>query len=247
MGRRSFENFGVAAERAENCTLAASRYLHQASQEKLVVNDILAKLDIGPDDHCLDIGCGVGNFLIPLSFFCKSITGVDNEKCLKKIEQRVAGLNNIHFLPGNFLDVATKEKFDKIVIYSVIQYLANEAELFAFIEKAISLLNTGGKILIGDIPNRSKADRYYATKRGAAWLAEFQRQRAAAQNRKEKECIVDFLQDVEKDNDYVSLDDDRVLGILKRARAKGCNSYLLAQPESLPFGGSRDDIVIEKI
>jgi 2-polyprenyl-3-methyl-5-hydroxy-6-metoxy-1,4-benzoquinol methylase len=247
MSRLAFENFGLAAERTDNSTLAASRYLHQAAQEKLIVPDILAKLGITPADDCLDIGCGTGNILIPVSFHCRRITGNDNAKCLKVLAKRVAGLNNIGFLPGNFLDVKTEDRFDKIIIYSVIQYLADEAELFSFIDKAVSLLNTGGKILIGDIPNKSKADRYYATEQGKAWLAEFQRQRAAAQSRQEKECIVDFLQDAEKDNNYVAIDDALALAVLQRTRARGCNSYLVSQPESLPFGGSRDDIVIEKI
>ncbi len=93
MGRISFENFGVAAEQLDNYTTMASRYLMQEESERHIVPDIIKKLDLSVTDQCLDIGCNVGNILIPLSFYVRSIHGIDHLKCLEKLEKRFPDAN----------------------------------------------------------------------------------------------------------------------------------------------------------
>jgi 2-polyprenyl-3-methyl-5-hydroxy-6-metoxy-1,4-benzoquinol methylase len=246
MSRRAFENFGTAAERADNYTIAASRYLCQMKEERYIIPDIIEKLDITPDDICLDIGCGTGNILIPLAPSVRSITGIDHPKCLQVLKKRAAGRGNINLIPGNFLDIAVKKTFDKIIVYSVLQYLANIKELFYFIDKAVSLLKPQGKLLLGDIPNISKEKRFFSSVKGELYKKEWDRKRIRFRKQADIESIADLLQDLEKDKKYVVLDDALVLSILARARKRGMDAYVLPHSGRLPFGASREDILIER-
>ena len=246
MGKRAFENFGIAAERAENYTIAASRYLYQEEEEKNIISDIIKKLDIRPQDVCMDIGCGTGNVLIHLLPLVKSITGIDHPKCLEKLKERTTGIGNIYLIPGNFLDIDIKNRFDKIIVYSVLQCLEEEKEVFDFIEKALLLLNPGGKLLLGDIPNVSKQKRFFSTEKGKRYQRKWNKKRMQLRGKTKVESISDLLQDVEKDTKYVTLDDDLVLSVLDRVRKKGMDAYVLPHPDQLPFAGSREDILIEK-
>lgn len=246
MGRRSFENFGIAAERTDNYTIAASRYLCQRKEEKYIIPDIIRKLDINSYDICLDIGCGTGNILIPLSSSVKSITGIDHYKCLQKLKKRAVGINNIDLIPGNFLDVTTSKRFDKIIVYSVLQYLENTKEVFDFIYKAVSLLKPVGKLLLGDLPNISKEKRFFNTKKGKDTKRIWDKKRKESRKEYDVESISDLLHGVQKDTKYVVLDDNLVLSIVSSMRKKGMDAYILPHSEKLPFSSSREDILIER-
>jgi ubiquinone/menaquinone biosynthesis C-methylase UbiE len=166
MGRLSFENFGHAAAQTDDPTIIASRYLMQKDQEKLITYDVIKKLELTPSDIVLDIGAGPGNITLPLSFMVKEIHAIDHENCLAQIEKRYPSLDNIKLLPGNFLDLEIKETYSKIFFYSVLQYLANEDEVFIAINKAYQALAPGGILMLGDLPNRDKEERFRNSKAG---------------------------------------------------------------------------------
>jgi len=248
MGRQAFDNFGIAAERADNYIIAASRYLHQVEQEKNIVPDIVNKLKITAKDVCLDIGCGTGNIAIPLSIVSKKIIGIDHHKCIDKLRKRISGIKNIFLISGNFLDINIKKSFDKIIVYSVLQYLSDKNELFRFIDKAIDLLKPNGKLLLGDLPNSSKEKRFFDSRTGKKYQKKWDKERQKFKKRAEggDECIGDLLYGISKDSKYVAINDDLVLTILAHTRGKGFDAYVLPQPKELPFGYSREDIIIEK-
>ena len=125
MGRISFENYGKRAELLSDFTFMAGRYPSQKEAEKFIVIDIVNKLNISPSDVCLDVGCGVGNILIPLSFFVKKITGIDHSSVIDKLTSRLSDLNNVELIKGNFLDLKIKKIYNKIILYSVLNYLEN--------------------------------------------------------------------------------------------------------------------------
>jgi 16S rRNA A1518/A1519 N6-dimethyltransferase RsmA/KsgA/DIM1 with predicted DNA glycosylase/AP lyase activity len=139
MGRISFENFGLASERGDNPTVIASRYGHQRLLEKNIVFDIVKKTSLKSTDTLLDIGCNVGNISIPLSFVCNEVAGIDHSSCLKKLKI-LSPCSAIRLISGNFLDINIKKKYDKTFVYSVLQYLANQTEVFSFIEKCLTII-----------------------------------------------------------------------------------------------------------
>ena len=50
--------------------------------------------------------------------------------------------------------------------------------------------------------------------------------------------------DLVLDNETVTFDDSVMLRLVKHIRSKNYHAYVLAQPENLPFGHTREDILI---
>ena len=204
--------------------------------EKKIIPDVISKLNLQPEDNLLDIGCGPGTLLIPLSKVVEMVCGIDNEAVIQRIEKKYKDKGNITTISGNFLEIESQQLklYSKIVIYSVVHYLSSQDELFQFLLKALKLLKPGGRMLIADIPNLDKKTRFENTNYGKNEIKKWQKKVA------NKPVFVDWS----VDQDLIKIDDDCYLSILKFARDKGFESYLLPESENLPFGRTRDDILI---
>lgn len=240
MSRISFENFGKRAKCLKDYKQMTGRYNMQEGAKRKIFGDIARKLDLKPDDSVLEIGCGVGDLLIPLSFFVKDITGVDHEACLEQLRARFRKSKNIHFIPGNFFDVSIRNRYDKILCYSVLQYLEDEKEVFRFIDKALGLLVPEGMALFGDIPNVSTKKRFTESQRGRKFDKKWQRL-----VKKEKNSLKNKIS-LSADKKMIEFDDDLMVAVLQRFRKKGYHAYISSQPSDLPFGNTREDIIIIK-
>ena len=97
------------------------RYTFQKYNEKLIVNDIFNKLQLQPEDNVLDIGSGSGILTIPLSYFVSEITANDDIVILENIKKK--NIENIYFKDGDFIKIDFEKKYDKIIMYSVLQYI----------------------------------------------------------------------------------------------------------------------------
>jgi hypothetical protein len=142
----------------------------------------------------------------------------------------------IVLVAGNFLDVEIDQKFSKILIYSVLQMLSNKEELFLFLDKAINLLNSGGRLLIGDLPNKDLKEKFLASEEGKAFYL-------AWNTELEKHDSVDTKLNL--DSETVNIDHGLIAAVMNRYKNKGFNCLLLSQPNDLPFGHTRQDILIE--
>ena len=238
MSRISFENYGLKAKYYKNETKVAGRFKIQEKAEKNILIDVINKMSINSDDNLLDIGCGSGNLLIPLSFICRKVTGIDHVECVNRINARLNETNNIETIPGNFLDVSLNLKFDKILCYSVLQYLSNEKKVIQFILKALKMLKPGGTALFGDIPNTSLKNRFIMSSKGKIYIEEWN-------NLLKKEINEKNENKMEEDIKLVQFDDKLIFKILEIIREKGFNSFIIAQHPDLPFGYTREDILIK--
>lgn len=249
MGKISFENFGIAASKGNDNTISASRYYMQKDEEKLILGDVISKLEITSEDELMDVGSNTGNLTIPLSFFVNNITAVDHAECLEKLNSRFPNLDNICLIPGDFMEVDIKKTFNKILIYSVLHYLEDENETIDFIVKAASLLKAGGRLLLGDLPNIDKERRFLNSDFGKKYQEEWISKRKLIQKKLagDAECIGDLLKDSVKDARYVQFNDALILKIIGIFRNKGYHVYLFPQAQGLPFSNEREDIVIEKL
>ena len=116
---------------------------------------ILAAAKVGPQDHVLDLGCGIGNILIALAeqiTFAQQLVGVDVSPALidigrhevnkagfeGKIELRVAPATQLPFDDASF-DVALTSH--------VIKHLDDDALAVSFREVA-RILRSGGRFLL---------------------------------------------------------------------------------------------------
>jgi len=216
---------------------------YRKESEKFIFDDVVEKLKLNDTkaQNILDIGCGCSTFVELIINFSnnqsKSLVLIDSEEMLANID---AGAKlrsqNLTLIPGCFPDIELNDeilsnKFDAILVYSVIQYPFLEGSIYSFIHKCVDLLNEGGRLLLGDIPNFSKRERFLASKSGQEFLD---------QNEVISHNILTDHRQSER------IDDSIIFSILQRYRSFGCETYLLEQAPELPFSNRREDILIVK-
>ena len=234
-----FEAYGKVSQKEDNPTIINGRYQFQSESEKFIEEEIIQKLSLSSSDNLLDIGCGSGDISYKLSKLVDSVTLCDHPRIIDRIK-RVYKKNNFRYIDQDFLSANfKKQKFEKILSYSVIHCLNTENEVFEFIDKIISLLKPNGKALIGDIPNKNKLNRFLSSKRGKEFQKEWENKKQQIGIR--QTTIGDYLS---KDLKFVEFNDILILKILKHIREKNFNAYIYDQKSILPFGNSREDLVI---
>lgn len=237
MGKVSFENYARRAQADMTFTEKAGRHEFQRRAEAAIIDDVIAKLVLAADDDLLEIGCGAGNLLIPLSFRVNSSTGLDHTRCIAQLRERFSD-PRLSCIEGNFLDVEVAARFSKILVYSVIHLLADHAEVRRFLHKALALLKPGGRMLVGDIPNADRTRRFLATEHGKRIDAEYRKSR----QRSARPESGDFAPS--PDDRLVSFGDADLAGIVSGWREQGREAFLLPQPLELPFAYTREDLLI---
>lgn len=231
---RHFDYYGEMARTISNLTQVSGRYPIQAEAERLVVADVAAKLRLTPQSELLEIGCGPGNLLIPLTFMVSSCVGIDHPDVIALLRKRFRHAS-IRFIEGDFLECEIGEQFDRILIYSVLPTLPDYDALIAFADKALGLLRPDGVMLLGDLANKDKKKRFEQSERGASFIREWERVK--------EESPPEPL-DTPAADDAVIINDELVLGLVSRMRQQGWHAYLCDQPQQLPFGNTREDIVV---
>lgn len=212
---------------------------YRNGKEQDLFQDIRVKLDLEKSDFILDIGCGCSDLVTSLINFCrnenKKLYLLDSGEMLSNIDNNLF-YESVTLIPGKFPETDVKNKlsafrFDSIIVYSVIQYIYNEGNLFKFIHECVNYLNPGGKLLIGDIPNFESRKRFLESEEGIQFISNFDKSlNTIGLSHKDEERI----------------DDSIVMSILLRFRKFGCETYLLPQPNTLPFANRREDILIIK-
>ena len=178
MGRVSFENYGLWARSGGlSPTVMAGRYEVQADAEKLILPDVLSKINLGPADDVIDIGCGSGALLIPLSGLVHTITGVDHRDVIDFLRSCFSD-PSVTLIGGNFLELNIDRKFSAAIAYGVVNYMSTVDELYAFVDKATDLLVPNGRFLIGDIPNQDRKRRFLSTDVGRSFDERWRKQMA---------------------------------------------------------------------
>jgi ubiquinone/menaquinone biosynthesis C-methylase UbiE len=235
-----FDLYGLrAASEQLTTTEASGRYRIQADGLKRAIRDIQDKLTLLPADRFLDIGCGVGDLTIPLSFQTGSTACVDHAQVLQRLQRRFPE-EPIRYLAGNFLEIDFDETFDKILAYGVLICLDSKDQLFRFIDKALTLLAPGGKFLAGDFVNSSKKKRFLNSDSGKEFSLEWNTLIGSSTKS-------NALAETESSPSvFEQLDDTILADILLTYRKKGFETFLLPQPRDLAFGNTREDILFIK-
>lgn len=213
---------------------------YRKNLEGQIFMDIESKLDINQHGlKILDIGCGCSELVDQLILHTKKNSGslflVDSKEMLANIDKELLD-ETIKLIPGYFpkIDSFNSEGeifFDRILIYSVLQYVFLEQSVYEFIHKCVNLIHPGGRILIGDIPNYSKRSRFLESREGKEFI--------------ERGILYNDPINIKHEKEE-RIDDSIVISIISRFRNFGCETYLLPQPLELPFGNRREDILIVK-
>ena len=103
-----------------------------------------------------------------------------------------------------------------------------------FLDKALGLLAAGGKLLIGDIPNVDLKAKFLASSEGKV----FQK---AWETEVESAGIPDL--DLPEDTDTIEFNDAVLSRIQNHLKLVGYQSERMGQPQELPFGHTREDLL----
>ena len=222
-----------------NLNLLSGRYKFVINKYKYIYKDILEKLSINKSDDIFDIGTGDGRIIEYLSKKCKSATTIDSKEIINKISHK----KNITYLKGNIHEKGKKikKRFDKILVYSVVQYFHNLEEVIRFINLCLKLSKDSGMILIGDIPNDDMNLRYQNTKN-------YQKQRRVFDKK-----IMKNISKLEKNFFFtkdkvraIKFSDKKLFILLKKFNNLKCEAYILPQNKELPYSVKRVDLLIRK-
>ena len=223
-GLITFEGFRTRArdETLDDCEKIGFPDGARRGKERAIYRDIVSKLPtLGlRRKRVLDIGPGCS--ALPRMFIrlcnrnAHRLVLVDSAEMLDllpsspRIEKFAARYPEC---PGLFTQHAGK--VDAIIAYSVFQNIVVEGNVWDFLDRSLSLLSRGGRMLLGDIPNLSK------------------RQRALrpAHEKAPRPFAVG------------NIDDSVVLSLIMRARARGFDAYVLPQAQDLPYAIRREDIL----
>lgn len=233
-----FDSYGRMAEAALAETNQNGRYLAQQEAELLVPADVMSKLNICPEDSFLDIGCGLGLNLLEINKIASKCTACDHPNIINRLKSKYPDLK-ADFYGENFLEAQIDNRFTKILAYSVLPALPDSKTVYAFVDKALSLLEPNGRMLLGDLANEDKKKRFLTSQRGAQFQKEWEAMREDSGNEQD---IASFLS---SNDQAVTMNDDLIIDLLRHIRGKGYSAYLLSQPQNLPFGNTREDILVE--
>lgn len=211
---------------------------YREGYEAAIFEDILHKLPILNERNkvILDIGPGCSELPMHLINHCREnehqLILIDSDEMLSNLPDddfitKIGG-----YYPSDaaqFIENYTG-KVDAVIVYSVIQYVFAEGNIYDFMDKTLSLLSHGGQILIGDIPNISKRKRFFSSETGIAFHKDFMKTDEAP--------IVENNQ-----LEFKNIDDSVMFSLMTRARMSGYDSYLLPHPSTLPMANRREDLL----
>lgn len=126
--------------------------------------DTCKKLRLKKEDRLLNIGCSNGIMEILFSSWVKSIVGIDfSMGMIKKARENNKKNKNVKFFKGDMLDLGClKEKFDKVLCKSVIQYLGSIDDVKKALMEISKAAEKGAIILISANPDIGKLEEYIA-------------------------------------------------------------------------------------
>jgi len=211
---------------------------YRKGTEPAIFEDIVSKLDKLPAtlQTVLDIGPGCSDLPHMLVELCQrqghKLVLVDSAEMLAHtpdasfIEKVPAYYPKCDELFTNY-----GGKVDVILCYSVLHYIFAESNLWEFFDRSLELLNHGGQMLIGDIPNVSKRKRFFSSPAGVSFHESF--------TGKNEKPLVSF-QVIERNK----IDDSVILAMVLRARQAGFDAYIVPQRSGLPMANRREDLLI---
>lgn len=127
------------------------------------VKTMFELIELQPEGHVLEIGCGTGEFSIELSKHCRHVVALDVSKGMLEFAQAKAGSRNrenIRFVHGGFLTFEPDgESFDAVVTQLVMHHLPDFWKLIA-LKRIHSMLKDNGRFFLKDVVFSSEVDDY---------------------------------------------------------------------------------------
>ncbi len=132
-------------------------------------------------DAALEIGCGPGRLMRPMSRFFGEIHGVDvSDEMIRLAGDLLSGTPNVHphHNSGEDLALFPDEKFDFVYSYAVFQHIPSRDVVFQYLRESRRVLKTGGilRCQINGLPAHAKQyDTWSGVRIAPTEIAEFTR------------------------------------------------------------------------
>ena len=140
------------------CTTAAeSAEAFAASGEKDLAEQVVDGLSVSPDWAVLEIGCGIGRLLKPLSRRVARAIGVDvSEEMIRRGREYCADRDNVelHRTDGS-LDFLRDAELDFVYSHIVFQHLPRKSYVERYFREAARVLKPGGLLRV-QVDGRSR-------------------------------------------------------------------------------------------
>lgn len=213
---------------------------YREGKEAAIFEDIVSKLPLinTTGKIVLEVGPGCSNLPQMLADVCSRqkhrLIFVDSAEMLEHLpNDAFIEKYNAQYPEVPDLIKRYTEKVDMILVYSVVQYIFTEGNIWNFLDRSLQLLATGGYLLIGDIPNITMRKRFFSSAAGKEYHRTF--------------MGVDEDPDVRFNQlEPGAIDDSVIMGLMQRARASGFHAWILPQAVNLPMANRREDILIRK-
>jgi SAM-dependent methyltransferase len=140
------------------CTAAApTPEAFAESGERDLAERVIDGLPLGPDWQVLEIGCGIGRLLRPLSKRVARAVGVDlSDEMIALGRDYCVGRPNVElYSTGGSLDFLPDARFDLVFSHIVFQHLPRKRYVQRYVEEAARVLRPGG-ILRMQVDGRSR-------------------------------------------------------------------------------------------
>lgn len=120
--------------------------------------------------RALEIGCGTGLILSRVAPDCDFYQGIDlSERVVDRLRRETGGAGGagpariaLRADPAH-LAVRAGERYDTVILNSVVQYFPSVDYLLGVLEKALDAMPAGGHIFLGDLRNLALLDAFHAS------------------------------------------------------------------------------------
>src|SRR5690606_37698425 len=95
----------------------------------------------------LEIGCGPGRLMRPMSERCAEIHGIDvSDEMVARARRNLSGIDHAHAHvgTGSTLEKFEDQSFDFVYSYAVFQHIPSRDVVFSYLREAVRVLKPGG-------------------------------------------------------------------------------------------------------
>lgn len=147
---------------AGNDFQASGRGLMDVAGYLYTVAEVVRLLDLRQGESLADIGCGTGLISLSLCPWLGEIYAFDISPALvQRSAENLSGARNIRVDVGSLIEIPLgNASVDKLLAYSVLQYLGGENAASAALSEVGRVLKPGGKALLAANPDPARRWRY---------------------------------------------------------------------------------------
>jgi ubiquinone/menaquinone biosynthesis C-methylase UbiE len=147
---------------AGNDFQASGRGLMDVAGYLYTIAEVVRLLDLQQGESLADIGCGTGLITLSLAPWLGEIHAFDISPALaKRSADNLAAVRNVSVEVGSLTAIPlAAARVDKLLAYSVLQYLGSEDDVIAALSEVSRVLKRGGKALLAANPDPVRRHRY---------------------------------------------------------------------------------------